>query len=144
MPTEREVTELPGWIKDLERPKCEVIGDLVVCVSGTDKYPTYAGFVTGKYASYAEVCVGRVDREEDYWCMKVLADVTRVGKEHLGMIAEQDSIQEILDYRGNLLLVFDRHNRDKLVWELQVDGKIRMRATGPGHGQIEQRRWIVY
>jgi len=82
--------------------KCIQIGKVIICVSGTDKYPTPALAWGGKPATMVKMCFGRIDRPDNYYCIRVLSEEEGyISKDHIITLSDNDTVALILDdYAG--------------------------------------------
>ena len=117
--------EPPEWMKDLENARCEVFGKLVVCVSGTEKWPWTLGHLMwgGSKASSAKICFGRLDYK-DYWCVRLLAESEGISTEEGVYFGDRvdysererkgDNVITIVDKRAGMAIALDRTNKESV------------------------------
>ena len=125
-----------------EGRRCEVKGDLLYCLE-VKRPLTYASVVKGQEPVELELCFGRLSRPTRSWCIRVLADATRVGKEHIEY-EEGDTLITVVDEPGDLAIYMDRSGEDK--WWVSVrPRKVRVRGTLWELGrEVREERWDAY
>ena len=157
-----EYVKPPSWAEEyFGKKNCKVFGNLIVCVQGTSKLVTPETLFTGKYGSKIKVCFANLRNPDEYWCVRVVAPPTSVGKAIFDQLASPDpseadrggrSVVRIADYPSNVGFSLDRAGfKERNAEYTEVAGvtgepsAIAIRVhRGPGEGIIERRDFLRY